>query len=101
MILNRDNKQFSFLENRAQEVGIPHILTFGQHAKADFRLADFEGGAEGSTIWAVVNGETMEVHIGAPGRHIAENAMAALGVVALFGEQILRRRNRLWPICGR
>lgn len=95
VILNRDNKQFSFLENRAQEVGIPHILTFGQHAKADFRLADFEGGAEGSTIWAVVNGETMEVHIGAPGRHIAENAMAALGVVALFGADLEAAKQAL------
>jgi UDP-N-acetylmuramoyl-tripeptide--D-alanyl-D-alanine ligase len=95
VILNRDNKQFSFLESRALEVGIQNILTFGQHAKADFRLADFEGGAEGSTIWAVVNGETMEVHIGAPGRHIAENAMAALGVVALFGADLEAAKQAL------
>ena len=84
-ILNRDNKQFDFLEQRAQEVGVSHICTFGQHAKADFRLADFDGGAEGSTIWAVLNGETVEVRIGAPGRHIAENAMAVLGAALLVG----------------
>ncbi|RWX78488.1 UDP-N-acetylmuramoylalanyl-D-glutamyl-2,6-diaminopimelate--D-alanyl-D-alanine ligase [Neorhizobium lilium] len=84
-ILNRDIKQFAFLEERAQEVGVSHICTFGQHAKADFRLADFEGSAESSTIWAVLNGETTEVHIGAPGRHVAENAMAVLGAALLVG----------------
>jgi UDP-N-acetylmuramoyl-tripeptide--D-alanyl-D-alanine ligase len=84
-ILNRDNKQFDMLEARAHEVGVSHICTFGQHAKADFRLADFEGGSESSTIWAVLNGDTFEVHIGAPGRHIAENALAVLGAALLVG----------------
>lgn len=97
-LLNRDNKYFGFLERIAQELGLPHILSFGQHAKADFRLADFEGAAEGSTIWAVVNGETMEVHIGAPGRHIAENAMIALAVVSLFGADIASARAALSEI---
>ncbi len=84
-ILNRDNKQFDVLEAQAHSVGVSHICTFGQHAKADFRLADFEGGSESSTIWAVLNGDTVEVHIGAPGRHIAENALAVLGAALLVG----------------
>ncbi|MCO5730302.1 UDP-N-acetylmuramoylalanyl-D-glutamyl-2,6-diaminopimelate--D-alanyl-D-alanine ligase [Rhizobium sp. SSA_523] len=88
VLLNRDNRQFAFLEQRALDAGIQSILTFGQHAKADFRLADFEGRAESSTIWAVLNGETVEVHLGAPGRHIAENAVAALAVVTLFGADL-------------
>ncbi|MBT9371032.1 UDP-N-acetylmuramoylalanyl-D-glutamyl-2,6-diaminopimelate--D-alanyl-D-alanine ligase [Rhizobium sp. CSW-27] len=94
-LLNRDNKYFSLLEQMAQAQGVANILSFGQHAKADFRLADFEGTGEGSTIWAVVNGETMEVHIGAPGRHIAENAMIALGVAALFGADLEAARDAL------
>ncbi|TWF54381.1 UDP-N-acetylmuramoylalanyl-D-glutamyl-2,6-diaminopimelate--D-alanyl-D-alanine ligase [Neorhizobium alkalisoli] len=84
-ILNRDNAQFGFLEERAQEVGVERIYTFGQHAKADFRLADYEGNATGSVVWAVLGGETVEVQIGAPGRHIAENAMAVLGAASLVG----------------
>jgi UDP-N-acetylmuramoyl-tripeptide--D-alanyl-D-alanine ligase len=87
-ILNRDIKQFEQLEARAQDVGVAKICSFGQHAKADFRLADFEGDAEGSTIWAVLDGETREVRIGAPGRHIAENAMAALGACMLVGADV-------------
>ncbi|SFB48638.1 UDP-N-acetylmuramoyl-tripeptide--D-alanyl-D-alanine ligase [Rhizobium sp. NFR07] len=103
-ILNRDIKQFEFLEERAQEAGVEKIYTFGQHAKADFRLADFEGDAESSTIWAVLNGETREVTIGSPGRHIAENAMAALGTCLLVGADVTLAAEalaELKPVKGR
>lgn len=87
-ILNRDNRQFGLLEKAAQDFGVSRIYTFGQHAKADFRLADFDGSGDGSTIWATLNGETLEVQISVPGRHIAENAMAALGVSLLAGADL-------------
>ncbi|MEH3092080.1 MAG: UDP-N-acetylmuramoylalanyl-D-glutamyl-2,6-diaminopimelate--D-alanyl-D-alanine ligase [Agrobacterium cavarae] len=95
VILNRDNAQFERLEAAALHVGIEHILTFGQHAKADFRLADFESTPNGSTIWAIINGETSELNIGTPGRHVAENAMAALGVVAVTGANLDRAFHAL------
>ena len=88
VILNRDNAQFEQLETAAQDAGIEHILTFGQHAKADFRLADYESTPTGSTIWAIIHGETSELHIGAAGRHIADNAMAVLGAVAVTGANL-------------
>ncbi|EHJ98559.1 MULTISPECIES: UDP-N-acetylmuramoylalanyl-D-glutamyl-2,6-diaminopimelate--D-alanyl-D-alanine ligase [Rhizobium/Agrobacterium group] len=90
VILNRDNAQFEQLEEAAQDQGIEHILTFGQHAKADFRLADFESTSTGSTIWAILNGETSELHLNVPGRHIADNAMAVLGAVAVTGANLDR-----------
>ena len=103
-ILNRDNKQFAFLEQRAQEVGVGRIYTFGQHAKADFRLADFEGNAQSSTVWATLSGETVEVEIGTPGRHIAENAMAALDACTLVGADLgkaVAALAELRPVKGR
>ncbi|WP_105382550.1 UDP-N-acetylmuramoylalanyl-D-glutamyl-2,6-diaminopimelate--D-alanyl-D-alanine ligase [Neorhizobium alkalisoli] len=103
-ILNRDNKQFDFLEKKAQEEGVSRVYSFGQHAKADFRLADFEGNAESSTVWAVINGETSEIQIGAPGRHIAENAMAALGACLLVGADMpkaIEALAALKPVKGR
>lgn len=103
-ILNRDNRQFAFLDQSAQQAGVGRIYTFGQHAKADFRLADFEGDGQSSTIWATLNGETVEVHIGAPGRHIAENAMAALGACALVGADLpkaIEALGELRPVKGR
>ncbi|MCQ1852364.1 UDP-N-acetylmuramoylalanyl-D-glutamyl-2,6-diaminopimelate--D-alanyl-D-alanine ligase [Neorhizobium galegae] len=103
-ILNRDIKQFGFLQKKAQEAGVSHIHTFGQHAKADFRLADFEGNGENSVVWTVLNGETSEVHIGAPGRHIAENAMAVLGACLLVGADMagaMAALSELKPVKGR
>jgi UDP-N-acetylmuramoyl-tripeptide--D-alanyl-D-alanine ligase len=84
-VLNRDNDQFNFLDRTAQSLGIEHIHSFGQHAKAEFRLAEFNGSDENSTLWLTIGGETLEVALGAPGRHIAENALAALGVVRIVG----------------
>ncbi|MBY3177501.1 UDP-N-acetylmuramoylalanyl-D-glutamyl-2,6-diaminopimelate--D-alanyl-D-alanine ligase [Rhizobium leguminosarum] len=83
VVLNRDNDQFNFLDRTAQSLGIEHIHSFGQHAKAEFRLAEFNGSDENSTLWLTIGGETLEVALGAPGRHIAENALAALGVVKI------------------
>ena len=70
VILNRDNAQFEQLEEAAQ--------------------ADFESTTTGSTIWAILNGETSELHINIPGRHIADNAMAVLGAVAVTGANLDR-----------
>ena len=103
-LINRDIDQYELLDKAAQAAGVENVLTFGQHAKADFRLADFEGNADSSVIWATLEGDTTEVHIGAPGRHIAENAMAALGVVSLFGADMDAAKQALAdlkPVKGR
>ncbi len=104
VVLNRDNDQFNFLERTAQACGINHIHSFGQHAKADFRLAEFNGSDQSSTLWITIDGDTKEVAIGAPGRHIAENALAALGVVKIVGadmQQAIGALATLQPEKGR
>ncbi|MBZ9788601.1 UDP-N-acetylmuramoylalanyl-D-glutamyl-2,6-diaminopimelate--D-alanyl-D-alanine ligase [Rhizobium sp. 3T7] len=104
VVLNRDNDQFNFLERTAQACGIQHIHSFGQHAKADFRLAEFNGSDQSSTLWITIDSETKEVAIGAPGRHIAENALAALGVVKIVGadmQQAIGALATLQPEKGR
>ena len=87
-ILNRDSDQFNFLDRAAQAAGVENIHTFGQHPKADFRLAEFNGSEENSALWLTLGGQTFEVAIGAPGRHIAENALAVLGAVTLVGADL-------------
>ncbi|MDM9620957.1 UDP-N-acetylmuramoylalanyl-D-glutamyl-2,6-diaminopimelate--D-alanyl-D-alanine ligase [Rhizobium sp. S96] len=104
VVLNRDNDQFNFLDRTAQSLGIGHIHSFGQHAKAEFRLAEFNGADQSSTLWITIDGETKEVAIGAPGRHIAENALAALGVVTIVGadlQQAIAALATLQPEKGR
>ncbi|MDH4439765.1 MAG: UDP-N-acetylmuramoylalanyl-D-glutamyl-2,6-diaminopimelate--D-alanyl-D-alanine ligase [Rhizobium sp.] len=88
VVLNRDNAYFDRLEQAAQAAGLENVHSFGQHAKAEFRLAEFDGAAEVSTVWVSFHGETREVTIGAPGRHLAENAMAVLAAVSLVGADI-------------
>lgn len=84
-ILNRDNEQYEFLEGAAHAAHVAHIHSFGQHMKADYRLVEFVGQAESSTIWASLDGAQVELTIGAPGRHIADNALAALCATSVVG----------------
>lgn len=87
-LLNRDNEQFAFLEKAAHTVGVSHVHSFGADPEAEFRLLDFISTNEGSLLRAAVGGQTLEVPMGAPGRHIAENAVAVLGAVHLAGGDI-------------
>lgn len=82
-LINRDSDYFEQMDRAAQQAGVVQILSFGASPKADFRLAEFDGTASGSTIWVQIDGSTHEISVGAPGRHIAENAVAALGVALL------------------
>jgi len=104
VILNRDNAYFEQLEQAAFAAGVENIHTFGQHAKAEFRLAEFDGAAERSTVWVSFGGETREISIGAPGRHLAENAMAVLAAVSLVGADVdaaIEALANLAPVKGR
>ena len=85
VILNSDNDQFPMLEAAANALGVAHVHSFGSSPRSDFRMVEFAGGSEGAVLWAGVNGRTLEIQMGAPGRHIAENALAALGTVSLVG----------------
>ncbi|MDO9414567.1 UDP-N-acetylmuramoylalanyl-D-glutamyl-2,6-diaminopimelate--D-alanyl-D-alanine ligase [Pararhizobium sp.] len=87
-ILNRDNEKFKQLEKAAQAAGVAHIHSFGASAKADFRMVEFTNGPEGSVLWASIDNRTLEIPMGAPGRHIAENALAVLGAAALVGADL-------------
>lgn len=103
-ILNRDNAQFPLLEQAAHDAGVTNILTFGGHTRADIRLGDFEAGAESSVLRVDVRGEAREFYIGAPGRHIAENALAVLGVALLCNvdlDQVADILAALRPVKGR
>ena len=88
VILNRDNDQYGFLEKKANELGVAHIHSFGANPRSDFRLVEFAGGPESGVLWAGLDNRTLEIPIGAPGRHIAENALAVLGAAGIVGADI-------------
>ncbi|HTO31839.1 MAG TPA: UDP-N-acetylmuramoylalanyl-D-glutamyl-2,6-diaminopimelate--D-alanyl-D-alanine ligase [Pararhizobium sp.] len=104
LILNRDNDQFDILEKAAVSQGVAHVHSFGSSAKADFRMVEFTGGSEGAVLWAVIDGKTLEIQLGAPGRHIADNALAVIGAASLVGADMdaaLAALETLQPEKGR
>jgi UDP-N-acetylmuramoyl-tripeptide--D-alanyl-D-alanine ligase len=84
-LLPVDSPYCERLRARAKQHYISRILTFGTAACADARLAHYEETAEGIHIKCEILGHPVEAVIGAPGRHIASNALGALLAVAVAG----------------
>jgi UDP-N-acetylmuramoyl-tripeptide--D-alanyl-D-alanine ligase len=89
-LINRDNSQFDQLESAAVAARVANINSFGQDARADFRLVDYQQEGDSAVFWATFGGRTLEVPINAPGRHIAENAVAVLAAAYLAGADMHR-----------
>ncbi|HET7413841.1 MAG TPA: UDP-N-acetylmuramoylalanyl-D-glutamyl-2,6-diaminopimelate--D-alanyl-D-alanine ligase, partial [Pararhizobium sp.] len=87
-LLNRDNEKFSALKKRAEACGVKHILSFGGHKQADFRRLDVTLHADRSEMRVKIGDDALDVTIGAPGRHIVDNAVAVLGAVSLLGGDV-------------
>ena len=76
-IVHRDIAQFEILHDRALGAGA-RLLTFGEHENADARLVSIDQKAEDSLIAALIMGRPVVFRLGAPGRHMAVNALAVL-----------------------
>jgi UDP-N-acetylmuramoyl-tripeptide--D-alanyl-D-alanine ligase len=84
-LINRDNSQFDQLETAAINLNVAHIHSFGADPKSEFRLVDYKPDGDRAEFSAVIGGRTMEFSINAPGRHIAENAVAVAAASYLAG----------------
>ncbi|MDP2122168.1 MAG: UDP-N-acetylmuramoylalanyl-D-glutamyl-2,6-diaminopimelate--D-alanyl-D-alanine ligase [Hoeflea sp.] len=98
VLLNRDNEKYGWLKKRAGELGLKHVHSFGENAKADYRLLNCKLLADCSTITARIGGEDVVVKIGAPGRHLVQNALAVIGAVHLVGADLARAIHALAAI---
>jgi len=87
-VLNRDISQFARLKRRAGEAGVTHIVTFGEHAKADARLIKCALHADCSTVQADILGTELTYKIGAPGRHLVDNSLAVLATTVVVGADL-------------
>jgi UDP-N-acetylmuramoyl-tripeptide--D-alanyl-D-alanine ligase len=84
VILNRDNPHFPRLADHAAAAGIA-IKTFGAHPAADARLLTQAALPEQSVVTAAIDGVDVAYTLGAPGRHLVMNSLAALLAVKLLG----------------
>ena len=82
IVLNRDAPQFALLERRARQARRA-VRTFGADASADARLLSFD--PETSRAEASVDGRTIAFALGAPGLHMAQNALGVLLAVESLG----------------
>lgn len=90
IVLNADNRFLARLAARACEVGISRIVTFGKHEDADVRMVRLSLKPEGSCVQARVFGEDMMFKVGAPGEHLAMNALGVLAVARVMGADLAR-----------
>lgn len=89
-ILNRDDQRYRLLEHAAKKAGVESVLGFGENARASFKLVKCELNAENSSVMVRIGGKDMFVKVGAPGRHIVQNALAVLGAAQIVGADITK-----------
>ncbi|MBZ0163061.1 MAG: UDP-N-acetylmuramoylalanyl-D-glutamyl-2,6-diaminopimelate--D-alanyl-D-alanine ligase [Notoacmeibacter sp.] len=94
-ILNRDDPRYKLLARLAGDAGVTHIHGFGENARAQFRMTDYQAQPPGACFGAKVGKRKLDVEIGAPGRHMALNALAVLGAAQLAGADIEKAAGAL------
>ncbi|RYC30045.1 UDP-N-acetylmuramoylalanyl-D-glutamyl-2,6-diaminopimelate--D-alanyl-D-alanine ligase [Lichenibacterium minor] len=77
-VINRDIDTYGRLRAAADASPAAHVLTFGEHPEADARLERFAPTRDGCEVGARVLGRRIDFRLGAPGRHLAVNALAVL-----------------------
>ena len=77
-IIHRDVPTYERLRARAEASPARYVLTFGEHPEADARLESIESEPDGSMVVARIIGQRIAFRLGAPGRHLAVNALGVL-----------------------
>ena len=77
-IINRDSPHFERLDAAARQSPAGLIATFGAHERADARLLEIVPASTHSLVKVRIVGRELSFRLGAPGRHLAENALAVL-----------------------
>ncbi len=89
-VLNRDNRHFVRLAEKARHFGVSRIVTFGRDEAADARLVSSNLQDSGSDLVALIHGQRIEYRLGAAGEHWALNSVAALAAVEALGADVVK-----------
>jgi UDP-N-acetylmuramoyl-tripeptide--D-alanyl-D-alanine ligase len=85
-LIPADSEYAERLSTRAKQVGVTRQLTFGSKG-TDAKLLNFHELDDGMKVESDIMGRRVDFRIGAPGAHIASNAVGALlSVAALEGD---------------
>jgi UDP-N-acetylmuramoyl-tripeptide--D-alanyl-D-alanine ligase len=91
-VLPADHPLFARMLAHAGEA---RVRRFGRGAEADARLLSLAADAEGSDVRASIGARETTFRLGAPGAHMAMNALAALAVVDSLGLNVGRAAGTL------
>ncbi|MEL7273590.1 MAG: UDP-N-acetylmuramoylalanyl-D-glutamyl-2,6-diaminopimelate--D-alanyl-D-alanine ligase [Pseudomonadota bacterium] len=89
-VLNADDPRLSIMQAEAAKAGVEHTMLFGEADNAHVRLLKLKMMEDCSCLTVDVRGEEMALKLGAPGRHIAQNALAVLAAAQLMGADLAR-----------
>lgn len=89
-LLNRDDPRSTLLAKMARQAGVAHVFGFGEAQRSTYRLVDCVLEADHSIITVKIAGKELVARVGAPGRHIVQNALAVLGAAHLAGAEVTR-----------
>ncbi|WP_054308244.1 UDP-N-acetylmuramoylalanyl-D-glutamyl-2,6-diaminopimelate--D-alanyl-D-alanine ligase [Mesorhizobium sp. 1M-11] len=89
-LLNRDDPRSTLLAKLARQAGVAHVFGFGEVQRSTYRMIDCVVEADHSIITAKIAGKELVARVGAPGRHMAQNALAVLGAAHLVGAEVAR-----------
>jgi UDP-N-acetylmuramoyl-tripeptide--D-alanyl-D-alanine ligase len=87
-LIPADSDYASRLTARAKQVGVTQILSFGAKG-ADAKLVGFSEIEDGMKVQSEILGRRVDFRIGAPGAHIAGNAIGALLSVSVLEGDVL------------
>ncbi|MCV0397843.1 MAG: UDP-N-acetylmuramoylalanyl-D-glutamyl-2,6-diaminopimelate--D-alanyl-D-alanine ligase [Rhizobiaceae bacterium] len=87
-LINRDDPRARILAKLAKEAAAAHVTGFGEQGRIPYLLTSFRASDGGSDVTFRIAGREIAARIGAPGRHIAQNAIAALAAVHLSGGDV-------------
>jgi UDP-N-acetylmuramoyl-tripeptide--D-alanyl-D-alanine ligase len=102
-ILPLDSPYFTRLAARAKQAGVSRVLTFGEKAGSDAQVISISGD-DPMVVEADILGRRHKFQLGAPGAHIAVNAVAALVAVAVLDGDVVNAAAALRdfaPLKGR
>jgi UDP-N-acetylmuramoyl-tripeptide--D-alanyl-D-alanine ligase len=86
-VVNRDNAHYERLKAAAIAAGAA-VWSFGEHVSADARLDRVALKETSSCVAATVLGEAVTFKVGAPGRHLVQNALGVLLAAKLAGADL-------------
>ena len=100
-VLPRDAAMYPRLAARAAGL---RMISFGASEQADARLLGYQGSPEEGVAELLVEGRRHSLPLGAPGRHLAMNALAATAAAVALGvpaEQFVAALSGFRPGAGR